>query len=117
VEPADEPARAEWPPSGAPGGERPAPASIERPSAPATPSREASDFQAIQQRLQTLGATYYRLETWGQKNQFRFQCRMAVRENTHFARQFEATDPDPVLAMRRVLEQVEKWRSEHPLQP
>lgn len=114
VDPAVQPARAEWPVTPAPTG----PESIVRPSPerPAEPNREPSEFQAIQQRLQSLGATYYRLETWGQKNQFRFQCRMAVRENTHFARQFEATDPDPVLAMRRVLEQVERWRVEHPLQ-
>ncbi len=70
-----------------------------------------SEFHEIQQRLQDLGSTYYRLETWSGRSQFRFHCRMAVRENSHYSRNFEATDPDPMAAMRKVLEQVERWRA------
>jgi len=70
-----------------------------------------SEFLEIQQRLQDLGSTYYRLETWSGRSQFRFHCRMAVRENSHYSRNFEATDADPMAAMRKVLEQVERWRA------
>lgn len=80
----------------------------------ATPRRadpQQGEFHEIQQRLQELGATYYRLETWAGRAQFRFHCRMAVRDNSHYSRNFEAMDADPMAAMRRVLEQVERWRA------
>jgi hypothetical protein len=85
--------------------------------APRRADPQMGEFQEIQQRLQDLGATYYRLETWAGRSQFRFHCRMAVRDNSHYSRNFEATDADPMVAMRRVLEQVERWRSGAPGRP
>lgn len=86
--------------------------SIEMPTdTPRRAEAAPSEFHEIQQRLQDLGSTYYRLETWSGRSQFRFHCRMAVRENSHYSRNFEATDADPMAAMRKVLEQVERWRA------
>ena len=81
-----------------------------------------SDFEQISKRLQQLGATYYRLESWGNGQPlFRFQCRMAIVGSTGLTRQFEATHQDPAEAMRQVLRQIEVWqesqRTPHNVQP
>ena len=80
---------------------------------PASPST-AGAFLGIQQRLRGLGATYYRLESWGsQQPLFRFQCEMALDESPHLTRHFEATDGDPLRAMSKVLAEVEGWKAGH----
>lgn len=69
-------------------------------------------FNEIQRRFRLLGATYTLLETWGDQGQlFRFYCRMGMAGSTTYSRYFEATDAEPLVAMARVLEQVETWRS------
>lgn len=68
-------------------------------------------YQDVQGRLQSLGATYYLLESWGNRQElYRFQCRVAVGKNTDYTHYFEATDADPLQAMLQVLRQVESWR-------
>lgn len=82
---------------------------LERVSEPPT---AADHFTAIQQRLRRLGATYYRLETWGERgDQFRFQCRVASARAPESVRDFEAVDPEAVQAMAKVLWQAETWCS------
>ncbi|MCX7428077.1 MAG: hypothetical protein NTW96_20915 [Planctomycetia bacterium] len=78
---------------------------------PAAPST-AGAFLGIQERLRGMGATYYRLESWGsQQPLFRFQCEMALDESPHLTRHFEATDGDPLRAMSKVLAEVEVWKA------
>lgn len=73
-------------------------------------SPESADFDSMHRRLEQLGATYYLLETWGRGGAlYRFHCKMAIGENPNFTRQFEATDSNPMVAMRRVLSEVETW--------
>jgi hypothetical protein len=68
-------------------------------------------FSLIERRLRDYGATYYRLETWGDAGEFyRFHCKMAVGNNPNYTQQFEATHGDALQAMTSVLEQVEAWR-------
>ena len=70
------------------------------------------EFRSIEQRLRELGATYYLLETWGDEGElFRFQGRIAVMEDPSCQRYFEAVDREPLVTMRRVLAQVEAWKS------
>ncbi|HEY1600127.1 MAG TPA: hypothetical protein VGG64_11020 [Pirellulales bacterium] len=69
-------------------------------------------FEQIEHRLRDLGATYYLLETWGTTNQqYRFHCKIPAPGNPQDTQQFDATDDDPIRAMRRVLEQVEQYRT------
>jgi hypothetical protein len=90
-------------------GVSPAEDRLERVSEPPT---AADHFTAIQQRLRRLGATYYRLETWGERgDQFRFQCRVASAEAPGSVRDFEAVDPEAVQAMAQVLWQAQTWCS------
>lgn len=75
-----------------------------------TQDRPPLNFEAVQGRLQELGASYYRLETWGRRDLFRFHCRMQLHEDARSARHFESVAPDPLAAMLEVLRQVEAWR-------
>lgn len=69
-------------------------------------------YTSVQNRLRALGATYYALETWGADGRaFRFQCRLAAGHNPNYHRHFEATDGDPLRAMRTVLDDVEAWKA------
>ena len=68
----------------------------------------ADPFRYIQDRLRQLGATYYLLESWGNQQQmYRFYCKMAVGGSAAYTRCFEATNSNPLQAMRQVLQQVE----------
>ena len=79
-------------------------------AAPAGPTAETS--QVMERRLRELGATYYLLEYLGNSSQhYRFYCKMSIAGNPNLTRPFEATDSDPVQAMRHVLDQVQKWRA------
>jgi hypothetical protein len=79
------------------------------------PVPAADPFLQIQQRLRQLGATYYLLESWGDRQYlYRFYCKMAIGGNPAHTRQFEATDAEPLRAMAEVLRQVETWRAGWP---
>jgi hypothetical protein len=73
-------------------------------------------FREIQDRLRSLGATYYILESYimvdhGREEPiYRFFCKVAVGKSPDYVHCFEAIDAEPVSAMRKVLEQVESWR-------
>lgn len=70
-----------------------------------------ADLRVIQVRLRELGATYYRLEMWGDGQElYRFYCKVAVGGNADYTHCFEASDADPLQAMRQVLQRVESWR-------
>jgi hypothetical protein len=70
-------------------------------------------FGQMHERLRQLGATYVLLESWGDQHQaFRFYCKIAVAGNPHYTYRFEATDTDPVHAMAKVVDQVERWRNQ-----
>lgn len=69
-------------------------------------------FSALERRLRELGATQYRLETWGAEGElFRFRCLVAISDTERYNRFFEATDPDAQRAFEKVLEEVEAWRA------
>jgi len=72
------------------------------------PTAAATDrMQAIQQRLQLLGARYMLLESWGDvAPRYRFQCRLANRHGEIV--KYESVSDDPLHAMQRVLYQVEE---------
>ena len=65
----------------------------------------------VQKRLQQLGAVYYLLEFYGgQRQSYRFYCRMAVHGDPNYTVEFNDTRPDPLQAMTGVLEQIDVWR-------
>ena len=73
----------------------------------------ADPFTRIQDRLRSLGATYYCLEAWGGQQQlYRFYCQMAVGGNANYTRYFEKIESTPLRAMTAVLQQVEAWHGQ-----
>lgn len=67
----------------------------------------------MERRLRDLGATYYTLEKWGNRERlFRFECRMAIAGDANYTRFFEATSERSLGAMDSVLRQVEAWRAD-----
>ena len=74
-------------------------------------AKEASRQRAVERRLRELGATSYALEKWGSDGKlYRFQSEVAVHDDPNFHRNFQAIAADPLLAMREVLDQIERWR-------
>jgi hypothetical protein len=77
-----------------------------------SPTQTGGAFVEVQERLRGLGATYYRLESWGTEQRlFRFQCAMMLGGAPNLTQHFEATDNDPMRAMSKVLADVEAWKS------
>jgi len=92
------------------------------PSATVGVVRQASEarFEQIQRRLLGLGATYFRLESFGTSSQFyRFQCEMPLGGPSavaggpaavqHAVRHFESTSENSLQAMENVLAEIEAW--------
>ena len=82
--------------------------SPDAPNVPGAFHLDADPYVSIQERLRRLGATYYLLESWGNDRQmYRFYCKMAIGGSAAYTRCFEATDANPLQAMRQVLRQIE----------
>jgi hypothetical protein len=65
-----------------------------------------------ERRLRRLGATYYRLETWGGDGQlYRCSCNIAVSAGSRVTRHFEAIEAAPSQAIEAVIKQVDAWRA------
>ena len=82
------------------------------PPAPASISSPGDTFKYVQDRLDQFGATYYLLETSGNKKDvYCFYCRMSVGGKPGVTQPFWCYDSDPLKAMTMVLKQVEGWQS------
>ncbi len=90
------------------------PARIDVPAGPsgrANSSSSNNQLKYVVDRLQKLGATYFVLEPCGnEKREFRFFCQMSIGGNPRVTKPFWCFDGDPLLAMTRVLKQVEDWQ-------
>jgi hypothetical protein len=86
--------------------------SISTNAAVVPPAAESDPFTYVQKRLRELGATYYLLESWGdRKREYRFYCKMAIGGNEQFTKAFYCVDADAKIAMLNVLQQVEGWHN------
>ncbi|GAA4430895.1 hypothetical protein [Bremerella cremea] len=67
--------------------------------------------QDLQTELDRLGATYYRLESWGNSPRvYRFHCTVAINiGQSEYSQRFEATGESPMAAMRQVHTEVAEW--------
>jgi hypothetical protein len=65
-----------------------------------------------ERRLRELGASWYRLETWGVTGElYRFSCKVPLANQAQAARHFEATETTPAKVIEAVVEQVETWQA------
>jgi hypothetical protein len=70
------------------------------------------NFELLEQYLKTLGATYYRLEKWGNRGElFRFSCFVTPLEPHSYEKHFQAIGADAVTVMRSVIAEIEAWKS------
>lgn len=77
---------------------------------PAESAIDSIHFDALQKRLQDLGAAYFRLEDTGSSQaRYRFHCEVPLPGNSTYQRPFEQEDMDPLRAMERVVAEVEVW--------
>ena len=68
-------------------------------------------FLRLESELQTLGATYYRLEKWGNSGElFRLSCYVAAVEPCTYQKHFQAIDHDEIRVMERVIAEIKTWR-------
>ncbi|UUO06712.1 hypothetical protein M4951_25635 [Blastopirellula sp. J2-11] len=68
----------------------------------------------LEQQLQQMGASYYRLEAWGEKPRvYRFHCMAKVRvAGKEESKRFEATAQHPIDAMQKTLDLLRGWHKE-----
>ncbi len=70
-------------------------------------SRPLTEEQAWAQ-VEARGATWQRLETWGEAGEWKFSCSVPNRQNPSVRRFYEARANDRLSAMRAVLEQMDR---------
>ena len=70
-------------------------------------------FPILEDELQALGATRYRLEKWGNRGElFRFSCYVTSTEPYNFQKLFQEIDSDEIRAMERVITKIKVWRKQ-----
>ena len=70
------------------------------------------DFGSLELRLKALGATYYRLEKWGNRGElFRFSCFVTPSEPYAYEKHFQAIGADAVTTMCSVIADIEAWKN------
>lgn len=78
------------------------------PSHTPPPSTNASSYEQAQDVLRLHGVTWQRLETWGDKGEWKFTCSVPNKQNPAIARNYEARANTPIEAIHAVLEKLEK---------
>lgn len=78
-----------------------------RGSSHSTSSRIAS-YEQAQSYLASQGVTWQRLETWGDKGEWKFSCSIPNKQNQYISRNYEAKAPDYLAAIQAVVEQMQK---------
>lgn len=80
------------------------------PSPSFSPSSRVASYEQAQALLAARGVTWQRLETWGDKGEWKFTCSVPNKQNPFISRNYEAKSRDFLGAMQAVLEQMDKER-------
>lgn len=92
---------------------QPIAASTPTATAPPASAAEALTFEQAQALLRSWGVTWQRLETWGEKGQWRFRCSLPIPNRPNLNKTYETASPlpsDPLTAIRAVIEKIEQDR-------
>ena len=69
------------------------------------------DFESLEIRLKALGATYYKLEKWGNRGEwFRFSCFVTSSQGYTYEKHFQSIGSDVVTVMQTVIADIETWK-------
>jgi len=75
-------------------------------------TQSPQNFELLEQHLKSLGATYYRLEKWGNRGElFRFSCFVTPSESHSYEKHFQAIGADAMTVMRSVIAEIEMWKN------
>ncbi|MGE3806883.1 MAG: hypothetical protein AB7K24_19625 [Gemmataceae bacterium] len=84
------------------------------PPAPPPPasngSGQAFSYEEAQRLLKARGVNWQRLETWGDKGEWKFSCSVPNPQNAFISRNYDAKAMNYLDAMRAVLEQMDRER-------
>jgi hypothetical protein len=67
-------------------------------------------FEQAQAQLAARGVSWQRLETWGDRGDWKFSCSIPNPQNHAISRTYEATAHTPIAAVQAVLDQLSKER-------
>lgn len=69
-------------------------------------------YSELEDQLQKMGAIYYRLETWGDRDAFfKFSCYVPnPKDPNHHLRHFQAVEADDVQAIKKVIREIQTWQ-------
>lgn len=111
IRPAEPPARSPGPTRPAPDSEDPYAAPSPTPGNPFPTASARRRADAVQQRLQALGARAFRLvHLPGQQPAYRAECEVELPETPALGKPFEAGGERPLEALERMLAAVERWQ-------
>jgi hypothetical protein len=74
----------------------------------ASPHAAAGSYEQAQDVLRSRGVTWQRLETWGDKGEWKFTCSIPNKQNPAISRNYEARASTPIDAIHAVLEKLDK---------
>jgi hypothetical protein len=77
---------------------------------PASSTAQNTAQADLEARVRGAGATWTRLDSWVDKGQYKYTCRIPDRQNPQNLKVFEATASDPIAAMQVVLDQIQRKR-------
>ena len=70
------------------------------------------DFESLSARLKELGATYSKLEHWGDGGElYRFSCFVSPSGARTFEKHFQSFGSDAVTAIQKVIADIEQWKN------
>jgi len=70
------------------------------------------NFESLKRHLQTLGATSYSLEKWGNRGEFfRFSCSVASSKSYAYEKYFQAIGADEIAVIQTVVADIERWKN------
>lgn len=72
------------------------------------PGAHIGSYEQAQAFLASHGVTWQRLETWGDKGEWKFTCSVPNKQNQFISRNYEAKAHDYLAAIQAVIEQMEK---------
>ena len=73
---------------------------------------EPLTWQAAAKRLKQVGVKRYRLQSLPDEEGFLFSCSVVHPDNPRVAHRFEADADEPLLAVHKVLEQIQDWQAQ-----
>jgi len=75
-----------------------------------SPQEQNDRIALLRERLTGMGATHAKFESYGDgESKYKFTCEFPVKDSV-YRRRFEQEDSSPLVAMQRVLVEVESWQ-------